>query len=142
MASHSSTLAWRIPVDGGAWRAAVRGVTKSRTRLRTERLSRAQQDFWFLEEPPAKQEGTTFLRLMTAPNTVLSVCLSLVFPPSATFFFLLEKFNKKKLFLAVRGLHGRTGFFLVATSKGGSCSLVVVYGLLIAIASLAAEHRL
>ena len=86
MASHSSTLTWRIPIDGGAWRTAVRGVTKSRIRLRTERLSRAQQDFRFLEEPPAKQEGTIFLRLRTAPNTVLSVCL-LFFLPQLFFFF-------------------------------------------------------
>ena len=33
MATHSSILAWRIPVDRGAWWATVRGVTKSRTRL-------------------------------------------------------------------------------------------------------------
>ena len=33
MATHSSILAWRIPVDKGAWRAAVDGVTKSQTRL-------------------------------------------------------------------------------------------------------------
>ena len=31
--THSSILAWRIPVDRGAWRATVRGVAKSRTRL-------------------------------------------------------------------------------------------------------------
>ena len=28
MATHSSTLAWRIPMDGGAWRAAVPGVAE------------------------------------------------------------------------------------------------------------------
>ena len=28
MAAHSSTLAWRIPMDSGAWRATVHGVTK------------------------------------------------------------------------------------------------------------------
>ena len=33
MAPHSSTLAWKNPMDGGAWWAAVHGVTKSRTRL-------------------------------------------------------------------------------------------------------------
>ena len=33
MATHSSILAWRIPVGRGAWRAAVHGVAKSRTRL-------------------------------------------------------------------------------------------------------------
>ena len=34
MATHSSILAWRIPMDRGAWRATVHGVTKSWTHLR------------------------------------------------------------------------------------------------------------
>ena len=33
MATHSSILAWRIPVDRGTWWATVHGVTKSQTRL-------------------------------------------------------------------------------------------------------------
>ena len=33
MATHSSILVWRIPVDRGAWQAAVLGVVKSQTRL-------------------------------------------------------------------------------------------------------------
>ena len=33
MATHSSILAWRIPVDRGAWQAAVLGVVKSQTQL-------------------------------------------------------------------------------------------------------------
>ena len=32
-AAHSSPLAWKNPMDGGAWWAAVHGVVKSRTRL-------------------------------------------------------------------------------------------------------------
>ena len=28
MATHSSTVAWRIPMDRGAWRAAVHGVPR------------------------------------------------------------------------------------------------------------------
>ena len=39
VATHSSLLAWRIPIDRGAWRATVHGVAKSWTRL--ERLSTA-----------------------------------------------------------------------------------------------------
>ena len=31
MAAHSSILAWRIPLDSGAWWATVLGVAKSRT---------------------------------------------------------------------------------------------------------------
>ena len=40
MATHSSILAWRIPMDRGAWRAAVHGVSKSQTQLK--RLSTAR----------------------------------------------------------------------------------------------------
>ena len=36
MAPPSSILAWRIPMDRGAWQATVHGVTKSDT---TEQLS-------------------------------------------------------------------------------------------------------
>ena len=40
MGTHSSILAWRIPMDRGAWQATVHGVTKSWTRLK--RLSTSQ----------------------------------------------------------------------------------------------------
>ena len=33
MATHSSILAWRIPMDREAWQATVHGVTKNWTRL-------------------------------------------------------------------------------------------------------------
>ena len=33
MATHSSILAWRIPMDEGAWQATVHGVAKSWTQL-------------------------------------------------------------------------------------------------------------
>ena len=31
MATHSSSPAWRLPMDRGAWWATIQGVTKSRT---------------------------------------------------------------------------------------------------------------
>ena len=34
MAAHISILAWKIPVDGGAWQTTVNGVAKSRTQLK------------------------------------------------------------------------------------------------------------
>ena len=34
MATYSSILAWRIPMDRGTWWATVPGVAKSHTRLR------------------------------------------------------------------------------------------------------------
>ena len=33
MATHSSILAWRNPMDRGAWQATVHGVAKSWTQL-------------------------------------------------------------------------------------------------------------
>ena len=33
MATHSSTLAWKNPMDRGAWQAAVHGVSEAGTRL-------------------------------------------------------------------------------------------------------------
>ena len=33
VATYSTILAWRIPIDRGAWWATVRGVAKSQTRL-------------------------------------------------------------------------------------------------------------
>ena len=41
MTTHSSVLAWRLPMDRGAWQVTVHGFTKSRTRLK--QLSMAQQ---------------------------------------------------------------------------------------------------
>ena len=32
-ATHSSILAWRIPMDGGGWQATVHGVAQSRAQL-------------------------------------------------------------------------------------------------------------
>ena len=40
MATHSSILAWRIPMDRGTWWAVVHGVAKSRTRLNDEAHTR------------------------------------------------------------------------------------------------------
>ena len=37
MATHSSLLAWRVPLDRGDWRATIHGVAKSQAQL--ERLS-------------------------------------------------------------------------------------------------------
>jgi len=33
MAPRSSTLAWKNPMDGGAWKAVVHGVAEGQTRL-------------------------------------------------------------------------------------------------------------
>ena len=33
LAAHSSILAWRIPMDRGAWRAIVHGIAESWTQL-------------------------------------------------------------------------------------------------------------
>ena len=42
MATHSSNLAWRLPMDRGAWRATVHGVVESDT----AKHSAAHGQFW------------------------------------------------------------------------------------------------
>ena len=44
MAAHSSILTWRIPMDRGAWRATVRGVTESNV---TEQLSTMHKSYTY-----------------------------------------------------------------------------------------------
>ena len=39
MATHSNILAWRIPMDRGAWQATVHGVAESWTRLKRLRVT-------------------------------------------------------------------------------------------------------
>ena len=34
MTTHSNILAWRIPMDGGAWQATAHGVPKNQTQLK------------------------------------------------------------------------------------------------------------
>ena len=41
MATHSSLLAWRIPMDRGAWWATVHGITESDT---TEQLTHTNME--------------------------------------------------------------------------------------------------
>ena len=43
MATHSSILAWRIPMDRETWRATVHRVTQSQTRLSTAEQSLNKQ---------------------------------------------------------------------------------------------------
>ena len=37
MATHSSILAWRMPMDRGAWQTTVHGVTKSQGRTESDK---------------------------------------------------------------------------------------------------------
>ena len=39
METHSSILAWKNPMDRGAWQATVQGVAKSNTQLSTHMLT-------------------------------------------------------------------------------------------------------
>ena len=51
MTIHSSTLAWRIPMDRGAWRATVHTVAKSQTQLSTGHThSRGFLEYYFRKE--------------------------------------------------------------------------------------------
>ena len=47
MATHARILAWRIPMDGGAWPATVHGIVKSQDREKYQEifLKLAQKEF-------------------------------------------------------------------------------------------------
>ena len=48
MATHSNILAWRTPMDRGAWWAAVYGVAQNQTPLK--RLSSSSSSMYYLCE--------------------------------------------------------------------------------------------
>ena len=48
MATQSSILAWKIPMDRGAWWATVHRAAKSQTRLKQLSMQAAQKDNSFL----------------------------------------------------------------------------------------------
>ena len=69
-AAHSSILAWRIPMDKGAWWATVHGVTKSQTQLNSN----------FLEEISSLSHSVVFLyffALIAEEGFLISSCYSL-----------------------------------------------------------------
>ena len=74
MASHSSVLAWRVPIDRGAWWATVHGVAKSQTRLSDFAFT---FHFHVLEKEMATHSSVLAWRLpgMGEPSGLLSLGL-------------------------------------------------------------------
>ena len=64
MTTHSSVLAWRIPMDRGAWQATVYGVTELDT---TEQLSKAQA--WERSSVLGKQYSLFLIPPFYLPNS-------------------------------------------------------------------------
>ena len=90
MATHSSILAWKIPMDRGAWRATVQGVAELDM---TERLSTAQHmefkaesSTWVLNFSSIAQNVTSKERpSLTTPHKV-DPLHSLFYPLICSFF--------------------------------------------------------
>ena len=49
MTTHSSILAWRIPMDRGDWRVTVHRVTKSRTQLNNQTTTTTNMYFLLMQ---------------------------------------------------------------------------------------------
>ena len=45
MATHSSILAWKIPMDSEAWQAIVHGAAKNQTGLSTQHTQRHREAY-------------------------------------------------------------------------------------------------
>ena len=50
VATHSSILAWRIPIDRGDWQATVHGATENWTLLKQLSTHSTTPPFWFCRE--------------------------------------------------------------------------------------------
>ena len=61
--NHSSVLAWRIPMDIGAWRATVHGITNTWTRLSDFHFQgmSLQRERKFTKRVPKRELGTIYL---------------------------------------------------------------------------------
>ena len=68
MATHSSILAWRIPMDRGAWRATVHGVAESDM---SEQLSIAQSLYNIVLVSASQQHGSA-INMHTSPPSCAS----------------------------------------------------------------------
>ena len=66
MATHSRILAWRIPMDRGAWWAAVHGVAKSQTRL-SDRVQ-SEIDEWCFWDSGGCEKNSCLLGLSMEKN--------------------------------------------------------------------------
>ena len=67
MAAHSSVLARRTPMDRGAWRATVRGVTQSRTQVKRLHTHRSDAEHGSKDKPVNKREKS-FLQFFPVYN--------------------------------------------------------------------------
>ena len=59
MATHSSILAYRNPMDGGVWRATVHGVAKSRTQLSDQARKGETWSVLLVVKPAQGLQGAT-----------------------------------------------------------------------------------
>ena len=78
MATYHSSLTWRIFTDRGAWRAAVHGVSKSRTQLSHSARHTAQTSLKGHTETKQEQTGVFSL---TSSTTNRNVFLPLLCKP-------------------------------------------------------------
>ena len=83
MTTHSSILAWRIPMDRGPWKATIHMVTKSQTWLKRVRMhtqSGVRPDQWLSGLQTACKRGTQyfFLEILEGFNVNFSECSGLL----------------------------------------------------------------
>ena len=85
MATHSSVLAGRIPMDRGAWRATVHWVANSRTELSNKHFHFSQTRKWV---PPGVKSAvplTVVSSLLPEGRETKVRCLSVPLPESVVF---------------------------------------------------------
>ena len=118
MATHSSILAYRNPMDGGVWRATVHGVAKSRTQLSDQARKGETWSVLLVVKPAQGLQGATVTAslpededCLISEHWVQVTTPGHVLPGCAIFDFSLSSGGKGvwPLPLGVCGLYGQLG---------------------------------
>ena len=72
MATHSSVIAWRIPGTGEPWRAALYGVTQSRTQLKRLSSSSSSSMYSVMSSSNSESFTNSFPILVQFSHSVMS----------------------------------------------------------------------
>ena len=83
MATHTSTLAWRIPMDRGAWRATVHGVQRVATNTFTISAIYSQKTHFFLKYSVSGNAFPSHTQSATTGGT-LNLCGEWAIPKDST----------------------------------------------------------
>ena len=148
MATHSCILAWRIPMDRGAWRATVHRVAKSWTWLKkTAHAVWDQGIAWISGSSRGSRRYCAACRfqhlvasriLSLMPSSLQSACLYIPFPHVSN---LSASFLKRTCVITFRALRDNSGDYShVKIPNSAKVCLSLLWPLLLSLESWYAQY--